>query len=299
MKKILLILLIIILGCIPPVLVLYFTFRSVDNNDVKKNINILFIGNSKTYYNNFPLMFVNMVNSSDSYKVNDYRVLISPGASLGEFNSYLRENEDLFLDIVGNKKIKYDYVVLQPQIKEAMEGFDQSSYDLSEFLVKNNNKDIKIIINSIWYKEENNIDNFRFDSGKIELNSFRACSNINRKLTKCSISKSGNCFYGLLNNTNNKIDLFAEDRLHPSKVGSYLMAYELYKKIYGDVDKINYYGDITREQALESKKKWIVDKGYLYNVDAIDFGVNYNNDSSKKISVFEKNTIDKIVKKYG
>ena len=46
MKKILLILLIIILGCIPPVLVLYFTFRSVDNSDVKKNINILFIGNS-------------------------------------------------------------------------------------------------------------------------------------------------------------------------------------------------------------------------------------------------------------
>lgn len=213
------------------------------NTKVKATTNILFVGNSKTYYNTFPTMFNKLIKTSktDSVKI---KTVTKPWKTL-EWNY---ENQ-----IKGNKSIldtKWDYVVLQEQTAAALEKDGKTIKKGATKIVnalKKKNKNIKVIYNAVWVLK----DSPKSDQDKTN-NNYKSA----KKATTGTISYSGDAFLKAKKEYPN-IKLYRDDNRHPTVEGSYLSACCLYATIYKkSPEGIEYYGKITdKDQHFDNWKK--------------------------------------------
>ena len=210
------------------ILNLLVTFCPIIKNDVNaattKSVNILFIGNSKTYYNNMPKMLNNMLSAAGTKNV--YKVLVKGSHSLNFHYNYICNNENEIKKLFKNK---IDYVILNEQTDVQLANFGKT-YDSDEdpdpskrytdkrifgnlkddsinilnklhdynMITKKGEKSkndpgTRIILNATW-----NIQNFSED----EINSQLTKSNSNFKKTRKAIINAGysNCYIAYTGN---------------------------------------------------------------------------------------------------
>ena len=188
---------------------------------------ILFIGNSKTYRQNFPGIFKRMVESIGQEIYIDKAT--KPGASLIEL---FQESETL----EKIKSEKWDYVVIQERTIKALQD------DISEFKegatsicnrIKENDLKTKIIYNAVGVHCDFNLEEYETTNKHYEQIA---------EMTDGVVVYSGNAFI----NFNRKfpdIELY-EDKQHPTLVGAYLSACCLYNTIFNDLSINTQYYDV-------------------------------------------------------
>lgn len=202
------------------------------------SLKILFIGNSKTYRQNFPKIFQNLVNKSGRNVVAE--TLVKPGASLLELYK-IPESIDKI------KSNKWDYVVLQERTVKALQDdtteFEQGVDNFYKVIIQNNPK-TKIIFNAVWVS--NNYD-------EKEQEKTNEHYKIQALRTNGILSYSGNAFLKFHKNFPD-IDLY-EDQKHPSLAGAYLSACCLYSTIFkSNSQEIQYYDLLNPEIAINLQK---------------------------------------------
>ena len=211
---------------------LLFLLSIIMTTKVKATTKVLFVGNSKTFYNTFPTMFYKLTKSS---KIDDLYI-----QSITKSGKTLQWNYDN--QIKNNKSIldtKWDYVVLQEHTNKALEEGGASLKTGATNIVnalKKKNKNIGVIYNSVWVlntstKKQQDLTNKNYEEAM--------------KTTGGLVSYSGNAFLKVKQKYPD-INLYLEDNKHPTVEGSYLSACCLYATIYRQSPQgINYYGEIT------------------------------------------------------
>ena len=240
-----------------------FLFLLMMCTKVEATTNMLFIGNSKTYYNNFATIFSKLVEASKVDDVN-FKVVTTGGKTLEwNYNHSIKNNASI-LDA------KWDYVILQEQTDVAqndlstlqtkfnngyLNHFEQedikstsvgAKHIVNSLKIKNPN--IKVVYNAVWPRATDT----EYVQKLINLN----FENVKNKLGG-KISFSGSAFLKSMKKYPD-IQLYMSDKLHPTVAGSYLSACTLFATIYNRTPEgINYYGgiDINQDQFTSRWKK--------------------------------------------
>ena len=302
---------------------LIIVLNPITKNEVNaassKSVNILFLGNSKTYYNNMPKMLNNMLSASG--KKNVYRVLVKGSHSLNFHYNYICDNEDLIKSLFKNK---IDYIILNEQTDVQLANYGEI-YDSNDdpnpekrFSYKhiygnlsvdalnilnqlykydlitksnNNNTGTRIILNATWnYKDLS-------DSQLSKSNSnFKSTRNAIRKAgyKNCFIAYTGNALKAVKKEMNkskkrkfSKQNLFVDEK-HTTVVGSYIEALTLYKAMIQKNMKANYGGYITKKGMNKSRNNYVDIVNYKY------LEYNYTNVSDYLKKAFNKAEIKNI-----
>ena len=208
--------------------------RNNPTNISRDNVDLyLFLGNSKTYYNNMPFMFQNFMNDLGK------SVIVKDASIAGHTLSDLWNNVNIRKELNN----EYDYVVLQPKLLSSDSGEKEGAISIVNAL-KNKNPNIKVIINGIWKskdeyklnKKAQKIMNTRFRELQAAITS--QCG------VDTKISYWGQAAIRAYNKNSISEDaLFVDDR-HPTALNSYLGVASLYSTIYGAEANSNYNGKV-------------------------------------------------------
>ena len=195
---------------------------------------ILFIGNSKTYRQNMPLIFKRIVEKSgkDIYIDN----VTKPGASLIE----------LYNEVETLKKIssaKWNYVVIQERtikaLQEDISEFKEGAIKLANAILKNNSA-TKIIYQACGVHNDFVIEEYEATNKHYEQIT---------KLTNGKVCYQGNAFINFHNHFP-EIELY-ENKQHPTLVGAYLSACCLYNTIFNErSSEVEYFDVLNPEIAI-------------------------------------------------
>lgn len=199
---------------------------------------ILFIGNSKTYRQNFPGIFKRMVEASGEEI--EIEQATKAGASLMELSQELEVLEKI-------KSKKWDFIVLQERtikaLQEDMTEFEIGTKNIFE-KIKESNPETKIIYHAVgvysdYDKEQQKITNQHYEKMA--------------QVTDGIVSYTGSAMIHF-HDKFPKIELY-EDKQHPSLVGAYLAACCLYGTIYNIKSaNVKYYDVLNPAIAKELQK---------------------------------------------
>lgn len=201
-------------------------------------IKILFIGNSKTYRQNMPLIFKRLVEKSG--RDIDINKATKPGASLLEL---YHETDTL-------KKInstKWNYVIIQERtikaLQEDISEFRDGAIKLCELILKNN-IDTKIIYNACGVYSDFNREEYETTNNHYEQIA---------KITNGEVCYQGSAFIEFHSHFP-EIELY-EDKQHPTFVGAYLSACCLYDTIYNrKSNEVEYFDVLNPKIAIDIQK---------------------------------------------
>lgn len=197
-------------------------------------LKILFIGNSKTYRQNMPLIFQRIVEKSGREIYIEKAT--KPGASLLELY-----NEIETLEKINSKK--WDYVVIQERtvkaLQEDISEFREGAIKLTNVILKNNSK-TKIIYNACGVHSDFVIEEYEKTNKHYEQIA---------ELTNGEICYQGKVFINFHTHFP-EIELY-EDTQHPTLVGAYLSACCLYNTIFHEKSsKVEYFDVLNPEIAI-------------------------------------------------
>ena len=214
----------------------------------------LFVGNSKTYYNNMPFMFQSYM------KAIGKPVIVREAARGGNTLKNLWDNETVRKEFYN----EYDYVVLQPKLLNN-NGEEKAAAKEIVKALKSKNSNIKVIINGIWksgnaYKVSVSTQskmNERFRELKDEIT--KECG------VETKISYWGQAVLRAhYTYSTSKFTLFVDDR-HPSVLTSYLGVACLYSTISGKQPSTEYDGTVDNSQFKSTKEKQ--NNNWYYQID--------------------------------
>lgn len=193
-------------------------------------MNILFLGNSFTFYNEMPEMFLNTAKENGK-DVNVYSVT-KGGHKLCEYLHLDDVYRKQFLNAV--EKRKYDYIFIQDQSFEPIkfpERFLKSVRELTEFL---KDKTEKIVLYETWGYDKR-CEKMKENGWQDEKMSKDLSAAYKRAAedNKLMLSPVGENFLKVYKNT--KINLYAADFRHPSYEGSVLAMLTHYKTVFGEL----------------------------------------------------------------
>ena len=208
---------------------------------------ILFIGNSKTYRQNFPLIFKKLVESSGKEIYIDKAT--KPGADLIELYNETETLEKIYSEKCYNVVIKErTFKALKVYLTEFKEG----AIKLCNEILKNNNE-TQIIYNACGVYNDFNIEEYEKTNNHYEQIA---------KLTNGQVCYQGNAFINFHNHFS-EIELY-EDKQHPTLVGAYLSACCLYNTIFNErSSKVKYFDVLNPKIAMDIQN--IADEVYLKN----------------------------------
>ena len=198
---------------------------------------ILFIGNSKTYRQNMPIIFKKLVEKSGKDLYIDKAT--KPGASLLELY-----DEPETLEKINSEK--WDYVVIQERTIKALQDdiseFKDGANKLCELILKNNSN-TKIIYNACGVHCDFIIEEYEITNKHYEQIA---------ELTGGKVCYQGKAFINF-HNKFPEIDLY-EDKQHPTLVGAYLSACCLYNTIYNEKSAgIEYFDVLNPQIAIDAQ----------------------------------------------
>ncbi len=219
---------------------------------MNEEINILFIGNSFTYYNNMPTILALMASSS-GYLVHVEQIAYG-GFELSQYVSLGSTETQEVVDKLNERE--WDYVILQEQSsKPATDktGFIQSVGQLNQLIQLNG---AKTVLYSTWSYRDGTEK--LMSTGYTYTDFYQALTSAYLEasnLYNTMLAPVGTVFYNLsLNETSINLLDYADD-FHPTIEGSYVAAYTFYLMIFGD-EKANLY----RPSQLTISKTTILDQ---------------------------------------
>ena len=226
------------------VIISFFVFVIITSSysitNAAEKTNILFIGNSKTYYNDFAEVFMGLANKAGKNVFATDPTVRHGGKSLTDYIGF----SDVKTLI---KSKKWDYVIMQESTAAAtgdQSKTEKGAKEIIQYVKNNSNSDVKVGYNATWVTK---------DLNKKTQN--KADSNIEYVVSKTGgfISYSGKAFINCRKKYP-KIDLFVDDK-HPTPEGTYLSACCMYAAIYGESPEgIEYYPRINVQYKKTTKK---------------------------------------------
>ena len=217
----------------------------------KKSINILFVGNSYTFYNNMPSIVTKISQSINSeYILNTHQITFG-GATL---ERHWKKQEALN----EIKKGKWDYVVFQGQSTSMLWNGGVKSFDthLKKFSDEIKKTNTKIILFSTWPRQKNN-SYYK----KSALTYSKALNQIQKQYYKFAqkyntgIVYTGTPFYKA---NEMGIETYSNDGSHPNLNGSYIVALSFVKNFFPnisiDCNKITKNITIKKEECAQINK---------------------------------------------
>ncbi len=212
--------------------------------DKTKQYDILFIGNSYTYYNNMPENIFGAIAKAAGYKFNVKRLTKGGWYLINSANA----SDSLGSQVDAELKAKkYDYVVLQGQSTcPALE--PAKFYDgVRNLLVKVKENGATPILYCTWgRKTGNNVLNQNNWTNEIMTWKIAAAYEAIGKELGIDVAYVGLAFHDVYTNNESEVDIYDADRTHPSYSGSFLAALTIFSKITGvDPAKVRYNGNLT------------------------------------------------------
>lgn len=219
--------------------------------------NILFIGNSKTYYNDFAEIFMNLANKAGK---NVYAT-DPPKKHGGKGLIQMLDFSDV-KQVIKSKN--WDYIVLQEKTDTGLDNGDElkkGAKELINYTKENSNTKVKVLYNAVWVLNTLNKNEQEKTNKNYELA---------RNATTGKISYAGDAFIKCREKYP-EIKLFVDDR-HPTPEGSYLSACCMYATIYGESPEgIEYYGGLKNSEDKNDIGKEVAKK--LQKIAAETMGV--------------------------
>ena len=217
---------------------------------------ILFIGNSDTHMNNMPAMFDEMC------KAEGLNVHVEKSAQSGASFLIHSKRKEMYEAIASRK---WDYIVLQGFSRELSLDKVQIDEETVPFLeqildsINEHNEDAQVLLYMTW----------GYDNGfpaREEVNTFDKMSNsiakgysYLREKYDFPIVPVGGAWTVVKQDTT--IDLYSDDRAHPSKNGSYLIASTFYHSLFSNASPHHNLGilDTLNEKIIHEKVRAYVD----------------------------------------
>ncbi len=220
-----------------------------------EQINILFIGNSFTFYNEMPTMVKDMGLS------NNWDITVEQIAYGGySLSNYIEEGSSSSLEVIDKlNELAWDYVVLQDSSRKPLDNEDEFNESISALNDLITDNGAQTVLFSTWsYRDESsqlqNTGLSYVEFYNVLADAYKAAS------LECEtlIAPIGTAFYNLTID-HPEIDLLIEDNTHPSMEGSYVAAYIFYYLMIGNENNNEYNPSgisdevliILREYALE------------------------------------------------
>ncbi len=221
-----------------------------EEKPMKKSIySILFIGNSYTYYSDMPTDIFRALAKSAGYNVK-VAAITSGGYTLKS----MADPTDTYGAMVEKALTgtqKYDFVILQEQSSRP------ATSSVSEFYSAVRNLAARIrasgaepILYSTWGRKtgSSTLTTNGWTNESMTWKLAAAYSAIGNELN-IPVAHAGLAFYDIYTGNSN-IEIYNEDKSHPSYSGSYLAACTLFAKIFKvNVSDVNYKGALTVEDA--------------------------------------------------
>lgn len=211
-----------------------------------KTYNILFIGNSYTFYNDMPAAFFSPMAQSCGYKVNVEA--ITKGAYTLEKFADPKDNYGMLVNNALSGATKYDYVIIQEQsVRPAVSSgaFFDGVRSLAE---KIRTAGAQPVLYATWGRKDGSdtLTKYDFSSEEMTWKLAAAYDAIGKELD-IPVVQVGAAFYDVYHGSS--IELYNDDKSHPSPAGSYLAAMALTCGIFGtDPDQITITGPVSAEE---------------------------------------------------
>jgi hypothetical protein len=230
----------------------------------QKTYNILFIGNSYTYYNDMPTVLFKKIAESAGYKVR-ITAITCGGHYISEFadpkDAY---GANVYSALDPSARTKYDYVILQDQsVSPAADDTRGAFYDGARILVDMiKATGAEPIFYATWSRKAGSsiLTDYGWTTEDMTWRLAAAYTAIANELdAKVAYAGLGFAeFYSKMPS----IDLHDPDKSHPSYEGSYLAALTLFSTIFNeDPTKITYIGNVKNKiaESIQSAVKTVLE----------------------------------------
>ena len=230
---------------------------------------ILFIGNSYTHMNEMPKLLQKMADKAGK------DVIIERNTQSGGSFEIHSQREDMYQAI--NRRA-WDYVILQGYSRELSHSAEHIDSNTVPYLnqitdsVYANNSCTNIMFYMTWGYESGYLDREEVNSFDKMTDSIAKGYTYLGELFKVPVVPVGLVWRQVRKSSS--IDLYAPDRAHPSKNGSYLIASTFYNAIFGESNDNVYTSSITSENAEIIKKEaknFIASNREKYNLQSNRF----------------------------
>ena len=240
---------------------------------VRIRTTVLFIGNSKTYFNNMPKIFASLAATAG-------KNVIVKSATVGGKSLNSLYNEEKVKNAINASYI-YDYVILQGQPSgESEDAITTGAKKIVTDLKNKRNSNIRVIYNATWKYKNLNLKELEKSNSQYS-DAKKATDNITT--TKAKLVYTGNVIAkrkAVFSNWTEK-NWFVDER-HPSCIGSYLSACCIYSAIFNESpegikfykawDQRNNKNEVTiKESTAKSIQKY---SGMYWNKTLKDLNLN-------------------------
>lgn len=274
--------------------------------DKNKEYNLLFIGNSYTYYNKMPEEIFSSIAVSAGYKIS-VTSLTKGGWTLrksADANDELGRRVDSAL-----KNNKYDFVIIQeqsllPVTKPA------KFYDGVRAMYKKIKENGAVpYLYETWGRKKDNSDLKEYGLTNTTMTwKLAGAYNAIGKELGIDVSYAGLAFFDVYNSDLNSIELYNADSTHPSIAGSYLAALTLFADIFGfNPENIGYMpvGISAADATILKKAAYAaafndvnIPKAYLISSDGVtdvgkSLGIDYS--KMKNLTEFPKSDLISVI----
>ena len=279
------------------IIFIFSTILNVPKIEVKASntMDVLYIGNSKTFYNIFPRMYRKLSIAAGKTDPR-LKAIVAGGRALQEHATklesiytskgnlrnysdankystklgYAYKNEDEYNAYVSAFSKNWSYIVLQEKTNSAKN--ENEMYESSQRIINilkkyGKNKDFKIIYNAIWgkYPDTNKYKTYdeQLQMLKIEQNKINITNKNVADKTGGVVSYSGQAIYNYLKEYRSKgySSMYISDKNHPTQAASYMAACCLYAAMYNQTPVgINYKGNVK-----DAKSNPIINLNYPAN----------------------------------
>lgn len=217
-----------------------------DARDPGQPLNILFIGNSYTYYNDMPTALFRPIAQAAGYEVK-VTALTEGGHHLWEFASEQDAQGAALRALLKSTWMKYDIVVLQEQSNTPISNparFYTGVRDLYE-LIKAHNANAEMVLYATWGYQtgHENLTKYGKTTQEMEMKLRAAYTAIGEELNIPVAYAGAGMTYAL---EHSSVGLYNADRTHPSLAGSAIAAWTIFSTVFRvHPDTVDYAGDIT------------------------------------------------------
>ena len=244
--------------------------QNPDARDASQPLNILFVGNSYTYYNDMPTKLFAPIARAAGYTVN-VTALTEGGHHLWEYASELDTMGAQLHALLGKSTgKKFDIVILQEQSNTPISNprrFYSGVRDVCA-MVKAHNADAEIVLYATWGYQagHENLTKYGKNTQEMEMKLRAAYTAIGEEMGLQVAYAGAGMTYAL---EHSSVGLYNADRTHPSLAGSAIAAWTIFSTIFRvHPDTVTYTGDITPNvlTAIKEAVSYVYENGAL--VDA-------------------------------
>jgi len=259
--------------------------------NASEKLNVLFIGNSLTFFNKMPEMVQAMADVSGK------DVFVDQSVFGGRALRHIVDNSELITKINENV---WDVVILQSDdISAFPDMYSIEIATLTKFLelIRKNSPDAEILYQMIWgLKEGVNIigeANYTYEQyfNKIYTGTLYYANTM-----EISVAPVGQSWFSSISKNPN-IELFAADKAHPSLNGSYLAACTFYASIFKEsVNSNSYHNELSPDMAIffqEIASETVLDNLELWNLNK-NVGIHKNIQNDLRIKTYPNPFSDKL-----